>query len=1096
MSDDDFKLNWRGKSIDELLNTPRGMPVQDSDELTRILNLPRRPVVVPGSPTADALIELEMQKYSLGPRACACQEIVPGTKCLTKLLWIQAWMLYEMRVVGGLVACASTGIGKCVDGSVEVFDYKNGRRRSVTEDGSLAVASLDVELSVRPATAFASGIKQCVEVKLADGTNIITSIDHPILTAGGWAHAERLRPGDFVAVAAQLPEPTNITSASDAEIAFIAYMLSDGSCNNGSLGFTNATPQVIDDWIKVASELGYEVIEKPSRTHAREFTLRTNKRSLNGNWALGYTSCVDCGESNRMHAARGLCRRCYQRPKSELVEYPTSFDTRYDSVRSRWGLYGLAKNKRVHPDVWGLSKSQVALFLNRFWACDGYVGTSTLEITLASEKLIDDLRFLLLRLGIRSRKHYKQSGYREGEIRKTFDAWRLMIGGLAALQFLTEVGDVLGKEGACRQLRDKLNSKKRNTNYDVVPIGPKEFIEICDELGLPSRKSHRSKDIGRVEMHKILHATHRQCISRSRFMEFCSVYGYQGVYSKFNNKDIAWEKVTSVVDVGVRPVYDLSVPGTQNFVANGVIIHNTLTTILGPLALNIPLTLLLIPPNVLDQIQTDYLLIAEHFRVPNLTIHLPGRKTWKGPVKWAPNGTLEPSLHVLPYSQLSSKNASSWIENLGPSAIISDEADALKSTESSRMMRILRYGENHQNTKFVFMSGSIFGESISEAAPMSALALKWGSPLPVDARVYDEWGRCLDPVPNPCPPGALIRFLEPGEGTNKIRQSIRRRMAETLGFIMVEGRQAVFKDGGEEVAISIRERTPPVVPAEIEEALAKVRDWVRPVLSEGEAEDIITDPLERAKCAREIAMGFYYKWIYPRGEPIDLRMEWFFARKQWNQELRYKTLRGDLHLDSPKLCEEAARRYWGDLPKDPALPEWKSEHWPRWRDVMDLVKPKTIAVRLHPYLVEDAIQWSQQNNGIIWYSMVEFAQWARELSGMPLFGEGSGPEIIKERGDRPILASIKSHGRGRNRLQFAFNTQLFANTFSSARMWQQSLARLYRRGQESSEVSTEVYLHTPELQDTFEQALRKGEFVEAITNERPHLLEAWESGGG
>ena len=523
---------------------------------------------------------------------------------------------------------------------------------------------------------------------------------------------------------------------------------------------------------------------------------------------------------------------------------------------------------------------------------------------------------------------------------------------------------------------------------------------------------------------------------------------------------------------------------------------------LAPLALrNCPLCLLLVPPSLIDQIIVDYQLIAEHFHVPALVVHISRRETRK----W--NTGIKPVLHVLPYSQLSSPESSAWLDNLRPDAIICDEVDAVSSLSSSRALRLMRFYSQHwQTTRFCGWTGSITDKSLSEVAHLAALALRDGSPMPHDRMVTDEWGRCLDAVPNPCPPGALIRFLGPGEGIHDIRKAYRRRLAETPGFIMVEGRQEIIAPStGAEVGFSIRERPAPPIPDIIQRALDSVRDGIRPDTMAGAQDDeIIVDPLEQAKCAREVAAGLMYRWEFPpiNGQPQsrDLIRDWYAARKAWNSELRHKVLRGEVHLDSPKLCENAARRFYGEMPKDKDLPEWEAENWPVWRDIKDSVKYNTVAVRLHSFLVDDAALWAHEHRGIIWYGMVEAAIWcaerARELYGIfiPVHGggPGAGERIVKERGDRSILASIKSHGRGRDRLQYAFAEQLMFNIPSSARVSQQAYGRLLRRGQDSAEVLTDIYLHTKELRAAFDQSIRRAEYVTDITGEEQSLLVGWQ----
>jgi len=40
--------------------------------------------------------------------------------------------------------------------------------------------------------------------------------------------------------------------------------------------------------------------------------------------------------------------------------------------------------------------------------------------------------------------------------------------------------------------------------------------------------------------------------------------------------DVFWDEIASVESIGEQPVYDATVPGTHNFVANGISLHNSI----------------------------------------------------------------------------------------------------------------------------------------------------------------------------------------------------------------------------------------------------------------------------------------------------------------------------------------------------------------------------------------------------------------------------------------------------------------------------------------------------------------------------------------
>lgn len=1056
-------FGWQTEAPDGIFT--RGDPVGGSADLDRILALPRRtPFSELSDDTKEAVVEIEMAKYAKYNENCACKEIDPRKQCLKRLNHAQAWMLREISIAQGLLAHASVGIGKCVDPSTEVMDYSAGRRRLVHEVGALNVATFDKTLAVAPATAFPSGSKPCVEVSLRDGSRLKLSTDHPVLTARGWIHATELQTSDYAAVAIEMPEPANPIIASDDEVKFVAYMLSDGGCSQNTMSFTNMSPNVIDDWQHATRALGYEISERVSKSKAREFSaLRGRKRN-------------ESGPGHYIH-----------------VE---------DPVRDRWELYGLAREKRAHADVWGLPRRQVALFLNRFWACDGHVAKTNLEITLASEKLVDDLRFLLTRLGVRSNKNWKKSSYTKDGERCEFDAWRLTISGTDALKFLHEVGDVLGKEEACQKLRTHLESRERNTNYDVVPVGPREFLEICDELFGPAKTGFASSgESPRTEARKFLHVTDGQFISRSKFLAFCERWSYCGKYSHLATTDVAWERVASVEDIGVREVYDLNVPGTHNFVANGVVIHNTMIDVLAAMALNnVRTVLLLIPASLRQQIQYDYLMINEHFHVPNIRLHYGDERPVVKLPAWDP---ARPTLHVLPYSRLSLPEESDFISRLNPDAIISDECDAIRSMGAARGRRIAKWyaggvtpeeKRRRQQTKFLGWTGSLTDHSICEFNFLSLFALKDRSPLPLNPETVEQWASCLDATNNPAPPGELLRLCNPGED---VRHAFRRRLAETQGFIIANQTSIEVTGGEGTVELEIRERPMGELPQKVVDALKSVREGKRPdyLIPEADAtySEELSDAMAIARCAQEVSCGVLYYWKFPRGEPDTLIKEWKGRRKDYFSEVREQALLGITHLDSALLCEQAAMRFWGQLEERDDRPKWKCHSWPAWLEIRDQVEPQPASMVIDDFLARDVLEWAEDGPGIIWYTMKALALKIRELSGLPVHDGGTKGEqkLRAETGDRSIICSIQSNARGRDGLQHIFDRQLVVNPPASATGWEQLLGRAHRRGQRSAVVTTDVYAHTPELKKAVAQAMRRSEYVRDILGAEQKLLAGW-----
>jgi hypothetical protein len=495
----------------------------------------------------------------------------------------------------------------------------------------------------------------------------------------------------------------------------------------------------------------------------------------------------------------------------------------------------------------------------------------------------------------------------------------------------------------------------------------------------------------------------------------------------------------------------------------------TLLGLLAPMALKVPTTrvvVLLCPPSNVGEIISDYELMSNHFNLTSITVH--GRQNYTRRVP----GT--PALHVMPYSMLSRPESTAWITSVSPYAIIADEIDKLRNPDTATTGRVLRQFAVNPQTKFAGWTGSLMDKSIGDFAHLLALALGDTSPLPLEPVVVKDWARALDPGEYPAPGGSLMRFCRPGES---LEQGMSRRLRETAGFITTE-------EAAVSTPLVVTEKAAPPVPTDVEQALLQLRH----TMQRPDGEELV-DGLAVAKCARELACGFYYRWIYPKGEPEALITEWFEKRKAWHKELRGFLIQRREHLDSEKLATDAARRYWGDM--DCEGPQWQAQHWPAWRDIADKVDPSTQAVRLNDYLVRDAAEWALQNRGIVWYGHREVGLWIAQLSGLNMHegGANARERILSETGNKSIIASIKSHGRGRDGLQYRFRDQLIASPPASPTAWEQLLGRLHRTGQEAESIRALYYAHTKELRAAVLGALTKAGTVQGLLGQSQKLLK-------
>ena len=486
--------------------------------------------------------------------------------------------------------------------------------------------------------------------------------------------------------------------------------------------------------------------------------------------------------------------------------------------------------------------------------------------------------------------------------------------------------------------------------------------------------------------------------------------------------------------------------------------------------------ILFVPPNLKHQmVRRDYDQWWAHFKVPNLhggNFLVPGL----------------PTLHIISYSELSNAKATDLLRQIRPDLIVLDEAHSISRRDASRTKRILRYwgaGEN-PDCKVVAMSGTLTSKSLKDYSHIAAQALKQNSPLPLHWPTVEEWAAVLDSSPNPRPPGALQIF-----GAN-VREGFNRRLQSTLGYVWSAEQSAPN-------ALYLDERKPKC-PPEVLAALKDVRDsWTRP-----DGEELV-EAIEVARVLRQIAAGFYFRWVFPHKEPVPVIERWFEVRKAFNKELRDRLKTGREHMDSPLLLRQAAHRwfegYTHEGQKYPPgcrtgpLPTWPSQHYQTWLEVKDTVRPETRAVWISDYLVKDAAKWAHETKrgGILWFENPELGYAVAKAANLPYFGGGeeASQTILSEKGDRCIVASIAAHGTGKN-LQHAFSKNLVMQTPSSGKTIEQLLGRTHRQGQPEDEVWATFYTHTPEMYGALEGAKQDAQYVRTtMGTEQKILVGTW-----
>jgi replicative DNA helicase len=227
-------------------------------------------------------------------------------------------------------------------------------------------------------------------------------------------------------------------------------------------------------------------------------------------------------------------------------EHPAGPDPIWDWL-SALGLADLRARETFAPaGIWGLPRRQLALFIQHLWAGGGTLGWRNnridLALVVASRRLGEDVQALLTRFEIASRLEQAGLDHHGAE------GWQLVIDQPASQRrFVDDIGAFGGHVRRLPVLLTKLPPAEASR-----PAAHTEFIGPA------------TPTIGYIRAHSRPASPGHRVITAPAVDPAAPI------------GDVAWDRVVSIETLGDEPVYDATVPGTHNFVANGIAVHNSL----------------------------------------------------------------------------------------------------------------------------------------------------------------------------------------------------------------------------------------------------------------------------------------------------------------------------------------------------------------------------------------------------------------------------------------------------------------------------------------------------------------------------------------
>lgn len=530
---------------------------------------------------------------------------LPTVKCLsgdTQVVLADGTVTTIRELVSRGFSGCSSGIERSSDGDTRAA-------------GSAELMSMDSSGRILPAkvTWFwrtTRGDRRVLRIRTRTGRTLTATADHLVFTSEGWRTMDSLAPGTRIAAARRIP----IRGASQRLTEGDSIQEPTRVIARPGRKYSAAFNQdVIDSYLEgetvtaiaVRRSVPWQIVQSILKRHGVATRRTVNypvfpSTTSPSFWRwIGYL--IAEGNIERSHSTDKIWWTNSEPEISDEFAALTRELFGMDPGRSKDGkrfwIYsrilvdflesiGLsipltAGNKRVPPVLFCCSDEEIAAFVAAYLDGDGHVASKAASIssTTKSAQLARDLQLLYSRLGViafvKPVRATIKGKWSHPRLYHSVTVSGVSLATLSSkLQFRHPT-----KRQRLEMHGQRLRRSKQPSNWDTVPLPRDRFRLVRTGLGLTQSATGISASVNNIE-----HGYTRPIPRIARY--FADLFAsldkegrYQSAIDEMRllaSPDLAWDPVVSMEEISDAEIelFDITVPDTECFIANGLVVHN------------------------------------------------------------------------------------------------------------------------------------------------------------------------------------------------------------------------------------------------------------------------------------------------------------------------------------------------------------------------------------------------------------------------------------------------------------------------------------------------------------------------------------------